>query len=556
MAAGALTPIVAMLRDGSHGTQERAVVALEKLTEAGGGGEFAAVGAGVLPLLVTFLRSGHLQGQAAAMHVLHNLAASFSTQQATNPNPNPNLNPNPNPNPNPNLNPNQVVGKEAGAIVACVLMLQRSREAEVVAHAAATLARLSEAGHRVEIVQAGGVEALTLVLRTGGEAGRLAAVHAIASLAQEATSHALGPAKSGLEPLLELAISGGGEAHHHAARTLYLLAVSCERSALTALAASDAAITWFVSRLKGREEEAQLEAVTSLAEISKQPDAPRAIVAAGGVPALVAYGGAGGAGAAPRGEASAQAVACVLAQLAAPPHTEAVGDGGGTPLLVAALRGGDVNATLTLAAVGALRHLVGTAAGSASLMAAGLAPLVSLLQSSTPEAAQVHVLAVLAALAAQPAGRRAVGGAGTAVPLVRLTEGGRAATASAATAILGQLAQESDEVPSLVDAGAVAPLALQLKKGAPAEQKAAVGALLALSDGAGGGAAVKAGVLPALVKLLGADGAPGQLEAMHLLHRLASVTYGCSLLDTRLQASPRPCTCCTGSPGAWTRARR
>ena len=111
-------------------------------------------------------------------------------------------------------------------------------------------------------------------------------------------------------------------------------------------------------------------------------------------------------------------------------------------------------------------------------------------------------------------------------------------------------------MPSLVDAGAVAPLALQLKKGAPAEQKAAVGALLALSDGAGGGAAVKAGVLPALVKLLGADGAPGQLEAMHLLHRLASVTYGCSLLDTRLQASPRPCTCCTGSPGAWTRARR
>jgi hypothetical protein len=48
-------------------------------------------------------------------------------------------------------------------------------------------------------------------------------------------------------------------------------------------------------------------------------------------------------------------------------------------------------------------------------------------------------------------------------------------------------------VPLLVEAGAVAPLALQLKKGAPAEQQAAVGALLALSGGAGGGAAVKAG---------------------------------------------------------------
>ena len=48
-------------------------------------------------------------------------------------------------------------------------------------------------------------------------------------------------------------------------------------------------------------------------------------------------------------------------------------------------------------------------------------------------------------------------------------------------------------MPSLVDAGAVAPLALQLKKGTPIEQQAAVAALLALSGGAGGGAAVKAG---------------------------------------------------------------
>ena len=165
VAAGALAPIVAMLRDGSRGTQERALVALEKLTEAGGGGELAAVGAGALPPLVTFLRSGHPQGQAAAMHVMHNLAASSDTQQ--------------------------VVGKEAGAIAACVLALQRSREAEVVAHAAAALARLAEGGHRVAIVQAGGVEPLTLVLRTGGEAGRLAAVRAIASLALEVISHAM-----------------------------------------------------------------------------------------------------------------------------------------------------------------------------------------------------------------------------------------------------------------------------------------------------------------------------------------------------------------------------
>ena len=39
---------------------------------------------------------------------------------------------------------------------------------------------------RAEIVQAGGVEALTVVLRTGTEAGQLAAVYALSSLAQEA----------------------------------------------------------------------------------------------------------------------------------------------------------------------------------------------------------------------------------------------------------------------------------------------------------------------------------------------------------------------------------
>jgi len=71
-----------------------------------------------------------------------------------------------------------------------------------------------------------------------------------------------------------------------------------------------------------------------------------------------------------------------------------------------------------------------------------LAPVVRLLQPSTLEATQVAALAMLTALAAQPAGRRAVCSAAAAVPLVRLTEGGGAASASSATAILGQLAQE------------------------------------------------------------------------------------------------------------------
>ena len=127
---------------------------------------------------------------------------------------------------------------------------------------------------------------------------------------------------------------------------------------------------------------------------------------------------------------------------------------------------------------------------------------------------------MLAALAAQPAGRRAVGSAAAARPLVMLTEGATADSARAATAILAQLAQEADEVPSLVDAGAVAPLAQQLYLPvSPAELEAAVGALLALSAGAGGGAVVAEGVLPALVKLLAASGTPGQHEAVQPLRR-------------------------------------
>ena len=63
VAAGALAPIVAMLRDGSHGAQERALVALEKLTEAGGGGERAAGGAGALSPRVTGRRAGPPPGR-------------------------------------------------------------------------------------------------------------------------------------------------------------------------------------------------------------------------------------------------------------------------------------------------------------------------------------------------------------------------------------------------------------------------------------------------------------------------------------------------------------
>ena len=170
-----------------------------------------------------------------------------------------------------------------------------------------------------------------------------------------------------LASLLQLATFGNDEARSLAARsTLHRLAVGGDSSVLTALVASGEVVTWFVTCVMEVGGESQLEAVTSLAAVCKQPEGPGAIVAAGGVPALIAYGGKavkGGADAgASVGSASVQAVAGVLARLAAPPHTEAVGDGGGVPVLVAGLCDGDVHEVLTRAA--ALGLLVGTAPNS------------------------------------------------------------------------------------------------------------------------------------------------------------------------------------------------
>ena len=95
------------------------------------------------------------------MHLLHRLAGGVDTRKA--------------------------VSMQPGAVAACVSTLQRAYSAAAAEHAAGTLHALADAGKRAEIVQAGGVEALTLVLRTGGEAARLAAVRAIASLAHEVT---------------------------------------------------------------------------------------------------------------------------------------------------------------------------------------------------------------------------------------------------------------------------------------------------------------------------------------------------------------------------------
>ena len=84
------------------------------------------------------------------MHLLHRLAGGVDTRKA--------------------------VSMQPGAVAACVSTLQRAYSAAAAEHAAGTLHALADAGKRAEIVQAGGVEALTLVLRGGLAAAKTQAV--------------------------------------------------------------------------------------------------------------------------------------------------------------------------------------------------------------------------------------------------------------------------------------------------------------------------------------------------------------------------------------------
>ena len=124
-------------------------------------------------------------------------------------------------------------------------------------------------------MQAGGVEALTVVLRGGSSAAKTQAALALSSLAQDSASHAA-LAGGALGALVELA-GGGDEAAKAAIRTLNRLAVGGNAAALAALASSEATVEWLVLQLGGSRAE-QLTALSSLRELSASPEAQQIIV--------------------------------------------------------------------------------------------------------------------------------------------------------------------------------------------------------------------------------------------------------------------------------------
>ena len=194
------------------------------------------------------------------MHLLHLLAAGAGTRKA--------------------------VSMQPGAVPACVSTLQRAYSAAPAEHAAGMLHALAEAGKRAEIVQAGGVEALTLVLRGGSAAAKTRAVHALSSLAEESVSHSA-LAGSALGAIVEQAGGADEAAAKAAIRTLNRLAVGGNAAALSALASSEATVGWLVVQLGGSRME-QAAALSSLRELSASPEAQQILVGAGGVAALVA----------------------------------------------------------------------------------------------------------------------------------------------------------------------------------------------------------------------------------------------------------------------------
>ena len=146
--AGAVPPLVTLLREGSAEDREEAATSLVQLTAARGGAAAAAHAGIVPPLVEQLLESGRdRSGTARAMQMVTNLAQHADAQSA-------------------------LVSSET-VVKACVHTLQSASEFAVREQAAGVLLCLSQAGKQAAIIAGGGVGALVELLRSGGSAASL-----------------------------------------------------------------------------------------------------------------------------------------------------------------------------------------------------------------------------------------------------------------------------------------------------------------------------------------------------------------------------------------------
>jgi len=269
VAAGVVTPLVTQLREGSRSATPRttaalvevAAAALCSLTSPEAGGAVPAVAAGALPPLVKLLRHGAAPARTLAIRTLHNLARSEAMLPASSKG-----------GSRLSLSCQEAVGAEPDAILACVLVVQRSTNAATRATdaeaeerselAASALAYLSGCGKRAEVVAADGVDALVRLLETGADEGDgdrdyTQAARALCSLAHDPLSHGALAAAGGVPPLLELATIAKESlsvTKEYAVQTLHSCAQGDEPTMAAALATSKDACEWFVSQLSGAAE--------------------------------------------------------------------------------------------------------------------------------------------------------------------------------------------------------------------------------------------------------------------------------------------------------------
>ncbi|KAL1522513.1 hypothetical protein AB1Y20_017500 [Prymnesium parvum] len=488
--------------------KQKSSALLAYVASTGADGLVAAAKAGAVEALVAALRHGERSVQEPAMQTLYNLAMCGETRQH--------------------------VAHDEECVGACVHMLRTSEVSEVKTRAAATLAILAAGTRRADLLASGGVEALMRLLQREGEARSTAlqAVRALSVLAEDTASHAL-IAAAGIAPLVA-ATAARGRTGEAATQTLHRLASGGDEDAADAVSCSEPAVALLVRLLAGSEAQ-QAAAARSLRHIAGRPAAQRTIFDSDGGSALVLLAGAGAGG-----EVTQHACYAVAA-LARSEYGEALVAAGGVDTLSGAISARHEEA-LTAEAAGALEHLARTAYGEAAVLRAGVSPLVGLLDAP-PElhASRGAALRVLLRLAAAEGGPEAIGGAGGAQPLVRL-----AAEDACARHVLCRVARATSQARALVEAGLAGVLVAMLRGGAAEEQHEAAAALdAATRDSAAGGrrAAVDAGCVPPLVRLLSRcrrDGsaatAASPLRALHQLTSLEGAAAGVAETEGLIEA--------------------
>eukprot|EP00964_Phaeocystis_antarctica_P134605 scaffold98864_cov59-Phaeocystis_antarctica.AAC.6 len=186
--AGAVEPLVAMLRGGSAGAQEQAAAALSRLADNTDYG-VAIAQAGATEPLVALLKSGSKGVQEAAAAALCHLTESLTDADM------------------------QVAIVRAGAIKPLVALV-RGRSAKAQEAAAFVLAGLAlhNADNQAAIALAGAVEPLVTMIRLGSPPTRRAATLALLHLASMADTLVAFAQPGNLEALIAWTIGGTAEA--------------------------------------------------------------------------------------------------------------------------------------------------------------------------------------------------------------------------------------------------------------------------------------------------------------------------------------------------------